>query len=272
MNQIQTDISEGALITAIRANMCDFFRVFSRSNVEEYFENEKFTRWYSPVPYPWFNGVLSSQVPVETDETFIANTIEYFRAKETSIFTWWMEQAFLLSDWKPVLSKFGFRFDSGGTPGMAVDLHQLNESNPKVDGLEIRLVQDDDTLHDWVDVLVQGMGYSPAWSGMAFDLWSALGYEFPIRNYLGYLNGEPVSISSVFFGGGVAGIYSVATLPKARGKGIGTALSLQPLLEARDMGYRIGVLQSSEMGFNVYKKLGFQHFCQIENFYLTLKG
>jgi hypothetical protein len=36
------------------------------------------------------------------------------------------------------------------------------------------------------------------------------------------------------------------------------------------MGYRIGVLQSSEMGYGVYKKLGFRHLCQIEYFYCSL--
>jgi ribosomal protein S18 acetylase RimI-like enzyme len=98
-----------------------------------------------------------------------------------------------------------------------------------------------------------------------------LGLDLPVRNYLGYLNGRPVSTSTVFYGGGVAGIYCVSTLPEARGKGIGAAITLKPLQEARDMGYRVGVLQSSEMGFNVYKKLGFRHLCQIENLYRSLE-
>jgi ribosomal protein S18 acetylase RimI-like enzyme len=66
-------------------------------------------------------------------------------------------------------------------------------------------------------------------------------------------------------------MYCVATLPEARGKGIGAAVTLKPLQEARAAGYRVGVLQSSELGFNVYKKLGFRHLCQIENFFLSLK-
>ena len=69
----------------------------------------------------------------------------------------------------------------------------------------------------------------------------------------------------------MAGIYDVATLPKARGRGIGSALTLAPLLDARQAGYRVGVLQSSEMGYGVYQKMGFQHLCQIENYYLTLR-
>jgi ribosomal protein S18 acetylase RimI-like enzyme len=92
-----------------------------------------------------------------------------------------------------------------------------------------------------------------------------------MQNYLGTLNSEPVATSCIFLGGGVAGVYSVSTLPVARGRGFGAAMTLQPLLQAREMGYRIGVLQSSEMGFNVYQRLGFRHLCQIENFYLVLR-
>jgi len=33
------------------------------------------------------------------------------------------------------------------------------------------------------------------------------------------------------------------------------------------MGYRAGVLQSSEMGFGVYRKLGFEKLCAMEHFY-----
>lgn len=67
----------------------------------------------------------------------------------------------------------------------------------------------------------------------------------------------------------MAGVQFVATLPEARGQGLGGAMSLAPLLEARQVGYRIGILQSSEMGFPVYRRLGFQQVCQLEHYYWT---
>jgi ribosomal protein S18 acetylase RimI-like enzyme len=135
-----------------------------------------------------------------------------------------------------------------------------------VDGLEIRAVEDEEALETWANTFVGGYGLPPEWASMTIDLWTELGLDFPMRNYLGYLNGKPVSTSSIFYGGGAAGIYCVSTLPEARGQGLGAALTVQPLLEARERGHRIGVLQSSKMGFNIYQKLGFRHVCQIESF------
>jgi len=270
VNTIQVGLSDEALVTAIRANLCDFYRHLSRSIPEEHFEDAKFTRWCSALQHPWFNGVLSSHPPDENDEAFIEETLRYFRSKNVGAFTWWMEPQVRASDWESLLSKHGFGF-SDATPGMAADLQALTESIQTVDGLEVRAVTDEESLRMWARVFISGYDLPPDWEAPVYDLWLRLGLGFPMQNYLGMLNGEPVATSCLFLGGGAAGIYSVATLPKARGQGIGAALTLKPLQEARDMGYRIGVLQSSEMGYGVYQRLGFRHLCQIEIFYLTLR-
>ena len=80
------------------------------------------------------------------------------------------------------------------------------------------------------------------------------------RTYLALSNGNPVGTSQLFLSKGVAGIYHVTCIPEARGQGIGSAITLAPLLEARELGYRISILQASKQGFNVYRRLGFQDF------------
>ena len=107
MNHIQTDVSDEALITAIRANMCDFFRHTSRSNPAEHLGNGQFTRWYTPLQHPWFNGMLSSNLPMDDTDPFIVETIKYFRDKGVNTFTWWLEPHLKPSGWEPALSWHG---------------------------------------------------------------------------------------------------------------------------------------------------------------------
>jgi len=84
----------------------------------------------------------------------------------------------------------------------------------------------------------------------------------PLHHYLGRLSGEPVAISTLFLGAGAAVVYFVFTIEQARRRGVGAALTLAPPKTTREMGYRIGVLGSSGMGFPVYRRLGFREHCR----------
>lgn len=73
------------------------------------------------------------------------------------------------------------------------------------------------------------------------------------------MDGEKIAgVSALHLADGLAGIYCVATRPEYRGRGIGAHLTAEPLRQCLDLGYRIGVLQASEMGHSVYRRLGFQ--------------
>jgi GNAT superfamily N-acetyltransferase len=82
--------------------------------------------------------------------------------------------------------------------------------------------------------------------------------------YLALWQKTPVAISALYLDAGVAGIYFVATLPEARGQGIGTHVTQTALEEAQRLGYQVAILQASAMGKNVYQRLGFQECCPLE--------
>ncbi len=86
------------------------------------------------------------------------------------------------------------------------------------------------------------------------------------RPFIGWLDSRPVATSLLFMGGGVAGIYSVGTIPEMRRRGIGKWMTHYTLLQGRSMGYKAGVLSASKMGLNVYRSLGFQEYCKIDEY------
>ncbi|HWD39920.1 MAG TPA: GNAT family N-acetyltransferase [Fimbriimonas sp.] len=93
-----------------------------------------------------------------------------------------------------------------------------------------------------------------------------LGPESPMRNFIAYLNGEPVATSSLIVAGGEAGIYCVGTAPEARRQGIGAAVTLKAMAAAKEMGFGIIGLQSSKMGLPVYQRLGFREYGRIKHY------
>jgi len=269
MSEILSELSKPALGYAVKANLVAFFRQLESCPAIRFDQREGFCRWHSEVPYPWFNGVLSSRPARLEDEPYIDQAVTYFKTHGQPAMTWWLEPPLKPGDWEATLAPHGFILSSE-TPGMAADLTKLNEPLRTPPGLDIRQVDDPQNLRAWSEIFVSGYGLPAGWSPLMFDFMAGLGLTLPVRNYLGFLEGHPVAASTLFCGAGVAGVYCVATLPEARGQGIGAAMTLKPLKEARDLGYRAGVLQSSEMGYGVYQQLGFEHVCQIENFYRAL--
>ena len=148
--------------------------------------------------------------------------------------------------------------------GMAVDLLALNENLPATSGLTIKHVSDVETVQKWLRPITISFEYPDCVANALFDLYARLGFGQHLlwQLYVVFLKGEPVASSRLFLAAGVAGIYAVATVPEARRQGIGTAMTLAPVCEARSMGYRIGVLRAAQRGLGVYRRLGFKEYCK----------
>jgi len=162
-------------------------------------------------------------------------------------------------------------FASGGSePGMAVRLDELR-TPAVVPGLEIVRVRDDDALATWDGTLGRGFGEGEREARWVAEVYRKLGYGDPWRHYLGRLDGEPVATTTIFLGAGVAGVYFVMTIPEARRRGIGAAITYAALREAEAVA-EYGVLGSSPAGRSVYAGLGFREYCTIELYEWTPTG
>ena len=67
-------------------------------------------------------------------------------------------------------------------------------------------------MRKWAYASIIGIEHPESSVNTWFDLFTGLGFDLPLRNYVGILNGKPVAASELFLGAGVAGIYVIATI------------------------------------------------------------
>jgi ribosomal protein S18 acetylase RimI-like enzyme len=72
-----------------------------------------------------------------------------------------------------------------------------------------------------------------------------------------YEAGRPLATATLMAVDGVAAVFGVATLPGARRRGLGRAVTLAVLHEGRRRGCDLAYLNPSPLGYGVYAALGF---------------
>jgi GNAT superfamily N-acetyltransferase len=124
-------------------------------------------------------------------------------------------------------------------------------------GLEIRTVQDDDTLDVYRSTAAEGFGATT--ESLAIWINPRLLGTPGLRFFLGLLDGKPVATSCVYVLHGVATINMVSTIPPYRRRGLGEAMVWKAIHEGIALGCEAVYLHSTEMGFSTYQRMGFQH-------------
>jgi GNAT superfamily N-acetyltransferase len=93
------------------------------------------------------------------------------------------------------------------------------------------------------------------------DFWSTpCLLELPgLDLFTGFAEGEAVATGLGYTASGVTGVWAIGTLPSHRGRGIGTGITTEVIRAGAQRGARATVLWSTEMGFPIYRALGFRH-------------
>ncbi len=267
MNEMLQDTSPAALIAAIEDNQFSMIAACRKWPQAEVYNGDDIKWVMTCVPFPLFNSVFRARLAAPRVDSVIQSIVTCAEARHVPVL-WWIGPQTQPTDLGMHLEAHRFTHE-GRVPGMAIDLMTLQENRTVMPGFSVRRVGDVETLKTLCQVLINGFGMPDFVTDAYFDFVSHVGFSADSSTallYIGWLNGQPVATSMAIFAAGVAGIYSVATLPEARCRGIGARITLAPLCEARAMGYRVGILQASEMGVSVYHRLGFQEYCQLDQY------
>ena len=246
--------------SAIKANWEAYHYCLARSPHVELSVGRYLTWLVTDLPDPFMNLVVCHQLPAEGVDDLVASVLVHFRSMNIRKLSWLTHEGVPSADINKVLLTHGLTFRDEFATEMAVNLSLLPDGLPTHAALRIVPVDGERVLKQWIHVASIGFRIDERFEKIWLDFFADAIFDTRFQTYLALLDGKPVATSQLFLSEGVAGIYNVSCIPDARGQGIGSAVTLAPLLEAREMGFRIGILQASQKGHNVYSRLGFQDY------------
>jgi ribosomal protein S18 acetylase RimI-like enzyme len=217
------------------------------------------------VPIAVLNSVFSARFAAESADRRIGEIVDWY-GQRGHPFSWWLGPDSEPADLAKRLVQHGFVLEDEHVPGMAAVLNDL----PAVDmprAMSIDRVRDATEFRTFCDVLAAGFE-APSLLCDAFFRLGEVGFgdEVPFRHYVATVDARPVATTTGVIAGDVLGIYNVATVPDARGRGIGRTITLESMRDGARAGCGMAVLEASEMGRSVYEKLGFSVFADYQLF------
>jgi GNAT superfamily N-acetyltransferase len=253
----------------------DLFRQFTAALGGDIEETAGVSRHFTSPDHLMFKSAWNTRLTAENADATIEETVAWFRSRGANNFGWWTHASTTPDDIGHRLIAHGFTAlhprdgvldpnvptTAQGLPVMAGDLYRIDETavDKAPPGFRIEQAVTEAALEAFRCIVAEGFPAIPHVGSAWVDATRAAGFErAPWRIYVGWLDGEPVATNVVTEGGGIAGVWNIATLATQRSKGIGAAITVAPLIDAKKRGYRYVGLFASTLGAPVYQRLGFE--------------
>ncbi|MFN0155371.1 MAG: GNAT family N-acetyltransferase [Gaiella sp.] len=208
---------------------------------------------------PMFKGAwqLSASDPSTIDSS-IDETLEWFAERGAPVVFWWCD-AESPDDLGTRLEARGLQPFEVGAPVLEAPLDALRAVHAALAGLRIDQVETEEQLQEWKAAFLASFEV-PEFAVQAWvdaTLQSGLG-RTPWRLSVATLAGATVGSAMLFVNGPVAALMQMGVVPGARRQGIGAALQLERVAQARELGCTTAALFASADGYSPYLRLGFR--------------
>jgi GNAT superfamily N-acetyltransferase len=221
-------------------------------------EGERPGLWYSAVggPIPGFNRLVVTEMREATADADLDAALEELR--RFPILSAWIPPGAQPPDIVDRFARRGFVADDELVPAMSADLAGLSVPDPPPD-IEWTLARDPAATGIAIDVLCRGFEV-PDSVRPVFEHALALPPDPPpqLGTFVVSLGGKPSATALGVVVDDVVAIYNVATVPEARGHGLGSFATRVAMRHGLDAGARTAILEASEMGHSLYLRLGFR--------------
>jgi ribosomal protein S18 acetylase RimI-like enzyme len=214
------------------------------------------------MPCDTFNAACSARLGADAPRQ-VQEAIAWFDGRP---FSWWHGPGDQPAHLSSLLESAGLgRAD--GELAMWIDLATVRDA-PLPDGLTIRPVRNADDLQTYARLLA-ALWSPPDVHVVGFYKRAErllLAADALLRMYLGVIDGTPVATAEATLQDETVGLYNISTAPAFRRRGIGSAMTRAPLIDARTQDASLGILQAAPEGVSIYERVGFRAFGEMVEF------
>jgi len=259
-------LPDGEIIKIIEKNLFEQIRFYGNSRWTRLIDNKNIIKFLSHISLPFFNCVIFYDFDPKNLEKQIRDFIKYGRSKKTSLL-WLIGPSSKPQSISSLLEENSFKYDDNMI-SMAIEINDIKDNLKHIDGLEIELADSRKKLKKWVHACLRGFDENGKNFSSIYEFERSLGYgkTLPWIRFTGIIDGEAVATSAIFMGSEAAGLDNITTVPDWRKKGVGTSMVTHALKFSQSLGYNIGILQASDMGYNLYHKLGFKKYYEFKEY------
>jgi ribosomal protein S18 acetylase RimI-like enzyme len=218
-------------------------------------------------PIAGFNRLMATAMDARTADRVIDAALS--RLDQLPVVSAWVPDGARPVDLATRFAARGFAEDDAeSVPAMRLELGAL----PPLDAIpdaSWRMATGEADIGPLTDVTVAGFEMPASFGSFIREPYATLlrAGARPVLPVVAELDGRPASVALVSTVGSTAAIYNVATVPEARGRGLGRLVTLAALHEARSRGASVGVLESSAPGYRVYERIGFREVARFRVLY-----